>query len=55
MNVSSSALAAHNERLSAAHQRQFRFLADTLAQKGLPVETLLDQIAAFQIAIPSWA
>ncbi len=55
MNVSPSAIAGHNERLAAAHQRQFRFLADTLAEKGLDAETLLDKINAFQIAIPSWA
>ncbi len=55
MNVSSSAIAGHNERLAAAHQRQFRFLADTLAEKGLDAETLLGKINAFQIAIPSWA
>ncbi len=55
MNLSPSAIAGHNERLAAAHQRQFRFLADTLTQQGLDVEALLDQIAAFQIAIPSWA
>jgi L-rhamnose isomerase/sugar isomerase len=55
MNVSPSAIAGHNERLAAAHQRQFRFLADTLAEKGLDAEALLDKINAFQIAIPSWA
>jgi L-rhamnose isomerase/sugar isomerase len=55
MNVSLSAIAGHNERLAAAHQRQFRFLAETLAEKGLDVEALLDHINAFQIAIPSWA
>jgi len=55
MNVSPSAIAAHNERLAAAHERHFRFLADTLAEKGLDAGTLLDKINAFQIAIPSWA
>lgn len=55
MNASPSAIAAHNERLAAAHDRQFRFLADTLAEKGLDAGTLLDKINAFQIAIPSWA
>ncbi len=55
MNVSPTALAAHNERLTAAHQRQFRFLADTLEERGIDVQALLDKITAFQIAIPSWA
>jgi L-rhamnose isomerase/sugar isomerase len=55
MNVSPTAIASHNERLAAAHQRHFRFLADTLAEKGLDAEALLDKINAFQIAIPSWA
>jgi L-rhamnose isomerase/sugar isomerase len=55
MNVSPSAIAAHNDRLAAAHDRHFRFLADTLAEKGLDAGTLLDKINAFQIAIPSWA
>ncbi len=44
-----------NEVLLSDHQRDWDFLCEKLIQKGLDTDTLLDQIGAFQIAIPSWA
>src|SRR3712207_7991978 len=48
-------ISAHNEKLLAGHQRQFRVLAETLEQKGIRTENLIEKLTAFQIAIPSWA
>jgi L-rhamnose isomerase/sugar isomerase len=44
-----------NQKQLTEHQRGWEFLAEKIALKGLDVETLLDKIAAFQVAIPSWA
>tara|TARA_B100001173_G_C16026991_1_gene564538 strand:+ start:1641 stop:2915 length:1275 start_codon:yes stop_codon:yes gene_type:complete len=44
-----------NEVMLLEHQRDWDFLVKKLIQKGLDTDTLLDQIGAFQIAIPSWA
>src|SRR5699024_8802124 len=37
------------------HRTQFSYLSSELTQKGHDVEQLLEKLAAFQIAIPSWA
>ncbi len=55
MQLTPDAIAGHNEKITALHQRQYQFLAETLHRKGLNVENLLTTIQAFQIAIPSWA
>ncbi|MEO7990103.1 MAG: TIM barrel protein [Chryseolinea sp.] len=44
-----------NKRSSAEHTVQLNYLRDLLAKKGFDVNTLLDQIKKFQVAIPSWA
>lgn len=37
------------------HQDQFRFLSDQLEKQGTDVDSLLQKIQDFQVAIPSWA
>jgi L-rhamnose isomerase / sugar isomerase len=55
MLIDAAGITAHNEPLLAAHHRQFTFLAEQLAAQGLQPEILLAELAAFQVAIPSWA
>src|SRR4051812_8547635 len=55
MKLSTSSIERHNEQRLSPHQRQFRFLAETLESQGLAVESILEQLVRFQIAIPSWA
>lgn len=39
----------------SAHQEQFDLLSNTLSKQGIEVDNLVDKLAAFQVAIPSWA
>ena len=55
MILDKSLLDQHNERLHAIHQKKFAALSSVLTDEGHKVDTVLDQLAAFQIAIPSWA
>lgn len=51
MKLTDEIVAQHNEKRINAHQRQLAFLRDTLPQ----AESVIQQLMAFQIAIPSWA
>ena len=44
-----------NEKQLPRHKTNFEHLEERLTQKGLDLETVVDQIGALQIAIPSWA
>lgn len=44
-----------NEKQLPRHKTNFDHLEERLSQKGLDLETVVDQIGALQIAIPSWA
>ncbi|MGV3639031.1 MAG: TIM barrel protein [Adhaeribacter sp.] len=55
MIVDQSQIDQHNQQWQSRHAPRFRALHDTLLEEGHAVETLLEQLAAFQIAIPSWA
>ncbi len=45
----------HNRAVLAGHEFHFSYTAETLHRRGLDVQTVVEQIKAFQIAIPSWA
>jgi len=51
----SAAIAAHNENHLQEHPREFAFLAERLARRGLDPEALVEKIARFRVAVPSWA
>ena len=51
MQIEKSKLEEHNQSLLKEHQRKFDFIAGDIAD----VETILQKLADFQIAIPSWA
>nr|WP_293837617.1 TIM barrel protein [uncultured Arsenicibacter sp.] len=44
-----------NHSLQDDHQFRFTFLAEWLDRRGIAVQEIIDQVAAFQVAIPSWA
>lgn len=48
-------IAEHNRQKQVRHDSNFAHLAETLAERGVDVQSLLEKIKAFQIAIPSWA
>jgi L-rhamnose isomerase / sugar isomerase len=55
MILDKSLLAAHNSRRQGRHQQQFGALKSVLEDEGHNVTAITDQLAAFQVAIPSWA
>lgn len=44
-----------NKKDIASHRENFDFLSNTLTKKGLNVNDVIDKLADFQVAIPSWA
>lgn len=55
MRITQDHILKHNQKQTKAHQKTFSLLAEQLTDQNIDVETLVDQIASFQIAIPSWA
>ncbi|MGV3505463.1 MAG: sugar isomerase [Adhaeribacter sp.] len=55
MIIDKSLIDQHNSQRHSRHQHKFGTLHDSLLEEGHAVETLLEQLAAFQVAIPSWA
>ena len=45
----------HNKGLEADHQFKLAYLTELLDRKGIAIQTIIDQIKDFQVAIPSWA
>lgn len=55
MRIDKQLLDQHNEKYQSSHQKKYNALSNILRDEGHAVEAILDQIAAFQVAIPSWA
>jgi L-rhamnose isomerase/sugar isomerase len=48
-------IASFNEPYLAAHKQKLNFLGENLSKKNLDLNTILNKLSDFQIAIPSWA
>jgi L-rhamnose isomerase/sugar isomerase len=48
-------IASFNEPYVAAHRQKLNFLRENLSKKNLDLNTILNKLSDFQIAIPSWA
>ena len=55
MILDKSLIDRHNEATSQSHKIKFSALASVLQDEGKSVDNILDQLATFQVAIPSWA
>lgn len=55
MHISNEQLTIFNKSNADKHKAQFDFLYNELYQKGWDVDSLMEKIAQFQVAIPSWA
>ena len=55
MILDKSRIEQHNSQGNALHQKKFEVLSSVLQDEGHDVASILEQLAAFQIAIPSWA
>ncbi len=51
MRIDNSIIAEHNQALLAAHQHKFDFVASAIPQ----VESIIQKLIDFNVAIPSWA
>ena len=55
MNIDKDKLEELNKKNAVSHLKNFQFLAEGLTEKGTDVKQVVDKLAAFQVAIPSWA
>ena len=55
MKIQAQHLEEANKKLLSAHKDNFDFLATKLTNNGHDVKTILNKLAEFQVAIPSWA
>lgn len=55
MRISQQRIKEHNDNNRESHRDSFSALADQLGRKEIDIDDLIDQIASFQVAIPSWA
>ena len=55
MILDKSLIDQHNDKSNKTHQTKYNALATVLGDEGHDVEAILNQLASFQIAIPSWA
>lgn len=51
MQIAQEQIQAHNQAQQAAHQRKINFIAAETAN----IESIIEKLVAFQVAIPSWA
>ncbi|MFZ9239861.1 MAG: sugar isomerase [Chitinophagaceae bacterium] len=51
MRIPKNTIDLHNEKLYAAHKRKFDFIASEIPQ----IESIIQQLIEFNVAIPSWA
>ncbi|MBX2841377.1 MAG: sugar isomerase [Flammeovirgaceae bacterium] len=55
MRVEKSVIQEYNNPLQNQQQKKFEFLAEELENAGKNVEQIVQKLADFQVAIPSWA
>lgn len=55
MNITASHIQDHNKQSNDQHKDTFDALARQLEKRNFDVNDLVEQAAAFQVAIPSWA
>jgi len=55
MKITKNQLEQENKKVLTTHMQQYNHLAHHLEQQGVDVEHLVQKLADFQVAIPSWA
>ncbi len=55
MKVNASTILELNSSIKQSHLREFNFLAEKIDKQGSDVDSLLNKLQEFQVAIPSWA
>jgi L-rhamnose isomerase/sugar isomerase len=52
--IADALIAEENQRLAAAHEDEYGALARKLSRRGLDIETITREVAAFGVAVPTW-
>ncbi|WP_439129240.1 sugar isomerase [Polaribacter sp.] len=55
MKLSKQHIEDDNKKNLASQNKNFNFLADSLASNGIDVQEIVTKLSEFQVAIPSWA
>lgn len=55
MKISTDQISEFNKNYDSTSQAELEFLKTKLTKKGISVEEIIDKVADFQVAIPSWA
>ncbi len=55
MKIDKQQIADTNHKDMGSHAESFDYIAGTLAKKGADVEEIVQKLADFQVAVPSWA
>lgn len=55
MKISQDQIHDSNQKEMVSHKEDFSYLSNKLAKAGYNTQTLVSQLADFQVAIPSWA
>lgn len=55
MKIESTEVNKYNAELDKQHQRDFSYLQSKLEKDNVDVGSIVEKLAAFQIAVPSWA
>jgi L-rhamnose isomerase/sugar isomerase len=55
MKIQQSAISDYNKKVVTDHTENFDFLSSKLTKQGKDVNSIVAQLAEFQVAIPSWA
>lgn len=55
MNELQGRIAELNAKKASAHHKKFEQLAESLEDEGFDIESIIQKISDFQVAIPSWA
>jgi len=52
--IDTNVIAAHNDKLARHVKHDYEHLGEQLARRGIDIEVVREQVAAFGVAIPSW-
>jgi len=55
MKITENQIDQINNKEISSHRTNYEFLSNTLSDKGHNVSSIIDKLADFQVAIPSWA
>ena len=55
MKINQDNILEFNKKSNSSHLSEFEFISNKFSKKGISVEDIINKIADFQVAIPSWA